>query len=321
MTAVVDDAPTTIASAAVGEGARWRTRAGAWALDVLPGTAVLVAAALVALTVPQFGVWWWVAVSAFGLTMLVTAGNRLILPAATGFSLGRAVFGVAVLRHDGTPVGPGRLLLREAAHLLDTAALLVGWFWPLWDARRRTFADMLVGTESRCARAGSPVHSLRHRTAVLVTIAALLCLDAGAMSYFVVYQPDRATDAARTQLAEQGPKIVAELLTYDPKTLDDDFARAQTLTTDNYRGQLTEVQQAVRKGPTPHAYWVPNSAVLSATPDRGTMLMFLQGQAGNPPDIRPVTATVRVRFLQRADRWLVDDLTFVPPPQQPKAGP
>ena len=63
------------------------------------------------------------------------------------------------------------LMLRELAHLLDTAALFIGWLWPLWDRRRRTFADLLLRTEvhgvepaaARHAPAGRGACSSRRR--------------------------------------------------------------------------------------------------------------------------------------------------------------
>ena len=92
--------------------------------------------------------WWWLCVSVGGLAILLMLVNRLLLPTITGWSLGRALFGIAVVRRDGEATGPWGLLLRDLAHLLDTASV-VGWLWPLWDSRRRTFADMLLRTEVR----------------------------------------------------------------------------------------------------------------------------------------------------------------------------
>jgi uncharacterized RDD family membrane protein YckC len=47
---------------------------------------------------------------------------------------------------DGNLIGGGMGILRELAHLLDTFSLLIGWFFPLWDAKRQTFADKVCGT-------------------------------------------------------------------------------------------------------------------------------------------------------------------------------
>ncbi|MGZ4511966.1 MAG: RDD family protein, partial [Mycobacterium sp.] len=134
--------------------------------------------------------------------------------------------------------------------------------------------------------------------------------------------PDRATDQTRAQLDTQGPKIVAQMLTYDPKSLHDDFARALSLATDKYRTQLAAQQDMVQKGnPVINEYWVTDHAIQSAAPDRATMLMFMQGRRGAAPDERYISATVRVTFTKGGGgRWLVDDLTVLTKPKPPGNG-
>jgi Mce-associated membrane protein len=193
--------------------------------------------ALVSFTVPARGPWWWVCVSLLGLAILALLVNRLLLPVVLGASLGRALFGIGVVRRDGDAIGAWGLLLRDAAHLLDTVAV-VGWLWPLWDSQRRTFADMLLRTEVRGAESGVAASKVRQWVAAAVLTATCLCLGGAAVSYAVVYTRDRATDETRAQIAIQGPKIVAQMLTYDPKSLQDDFARARSLASDKYRGKL-----------------------------------------------------------------------------------
>lgn len=298
--------------------APWSFRARAAAVDMLPGLAVVVTMALVVLSVPLRSLWWWLCVSVGGAVILTMLVNRLLLPTITGWSLGRALCGITVVRRDGTAVGSWGLLVRELAHLLDTASALVGWLWPLWDSRRRTFADMLVHTEVRRIEppAERPV-GVRRWTAVAVLAAAGLCVSGAVLGYAVVYSRDRAIDQTRAQIAIAGPRIVAQMLTYDPKTLHDDFTHALSLTTDKYRGQLSAQQDAVQKGqPVINEYWVTDSAIESATPDRATMLLFMQGRRGTPPAERYITATVRVFFAKdRGNDWRVDDLTVLTKPK------
>lgn len=296
--------------------ASWWARAVALAIDVVPGAAVVATMALVCSTVPVYSLWWWGCVSVGGVAIVLTAGNRVLLPTITGWSLGRAVVGVAVVRRDGAPVGPVRLLLRELGHLLDTVAVFVGWMWPLWDPRKRTFADLLARTEVRRAQLQRLPPNLPRQTAVVFVAAALVCAAAAAVSYLVVYQRDRATDTARAQVAAQGPKIVEQMLTYAPSSLREDFARAQSLATDNYRERLVRQQQEVQRAePVTNEYWATNSSVLAATPNRATMLLFLQGVRGDEPDKqRFISATVRVTFEKSAATWRVDELTVVTKP-------
>jgi Mce-associated membrane protein len=323
VTVVVEETPTT---AAVQESPRdvlapWHLRVGAFAVDVLAAVAVATTLALVSFTVPARGVWWWISISGLGVVILLMLVNRLMLPTITGWSLGRGLLGIALIRRNGTAIGPWELLLRDLAHLLDTASV-VGWLWPLWDSRRRTFADMLLGTEARRVEPDEAVPHLRRWTAVAALTAAAACLAGAAVSYLVVYSRDRASDQTKAQIEVQGPKIVAQMLTYDPKSLRDDFARAQSLATDKYRGQLAVQQDVVQKGnPVINEYWPTDWSVQSATPDRATMLLFLQGRRGAAPDERYISATVRVDFAKGGDEhWRVDNLTVLTRPKPPGNG-
>jgi Mce-associated membrane protein len=250
-TASEDTAPAVPAS--------WPTRAGALCLDVLPGAAVLATTAPLTLSVPLRGGWWWVCVSIGAAAVLWTGFSRLLMPGASGQSLGRLTFGTAVVRRDG-----------------------------------------------------------RRRAAAIALTAGSLCALEAAVSYTVVHQQDRSIADASVEIAAQGPRIVQQILSYHPETVQSDFARARSLTTDTYRGQLAAQQQAVQKaGLVRNEYWVTNSSVLSAMQGRATMLLFLQGQRGVAPNQRYITASVRVTFVESGSApWRVDDLAVVtdPPP-------
>ncbi|ASW92503.1 RDD family protein [Mycobacterium marseillense] len=322
MTVVVEQtAPTDVQEPPREALAPWPSRAGAVGVDVLPGVAVVVTLALVSSTVPARGAWWWVCICVLGLVVLAMLVNRLLLPTILGWSLGRGLVGVAVTRRGGDAAGPWTLLLRDVAHLLDTVSV-VGWLWPLWDSRRRTFADMVARTEVRRLPPDQVPPDARRWAAVAVAGATLACLGGAAMSYGAVYAPQRASDQTRAQIATQGPKIVAQMLTYDPKSLQDDFARAQSLATDKYRGQLAAQQDLVRKGtPVINEYWVTNSSIETAAPNRATMLLFMQGRRGAAPEVRYISATVRVNFAKNGGNgWRVDDLTVLSKPKPPGDG-
>jgi hypothetical protein len=36
--------------------------------------------------------------------------------------------------------------VRYIAHVLDSIPCYLGYLWPLWDAKRQTFADKVIGT-------------------------------------------------------------------------------------------------------------------------------------------------------------------------------
>ena len=177
---------------------------------------------------------------------------------------------------------------------------------------------MLVRTEVQ--RTASRPRRARRWAVIAAAVIAAVAVAAATLGYGVVYRQDRAVAEARAQIAVQGPKIVAQMLSYDPSSLQADFARAQSLVTDGYRPQLVAQQEAVRKAPiVANEYWVTNSAVLTSTADSATTLLLLQGQRGVPPNQRIITATVKVNFARSgAGVWQVADLTVL---AKPAAGP
>lgn len=296
--------------------ASWPARAGALGLDVLLGIGVLAVLGPLVVTAPQRGWLWWVYIVAAATVVLLMLANRWLLPTVNGWSLGRAVCGIRVVkRADGRAAGFVRLLARDFAHLLDTAALFVGWFWPLWDSRHRTFADLLLRTEVH--RVDRPARNMRKFAAKVLAAVVVVCAALVALNYFVVYRQEQAVDQARAEIADQGPRIVEQMLTYNVDTLKEDFDRAQSLATEGYRSQLVAQQETVQKaGATSNEYWAVSSAVLSADAKRATMLLAMQGQRGTKPeDLRFITATVRVDFDKSADgKWRVASLSVLKKP-------
>jgi Mce-associated membrane protein len=152
----------------------------------------------------------------------------------------------------------------------------------------------------------------------------VVCAAFVALNYFVVYRHERAVDQARSEIAEQGPRIVEQMLTYNVDTLKDDFNRAQSLATDSYRSQLVAQQEAVQKAnPVSNEYWAVSSAVLSADADRAAMLLAMQGQRGSSPqELRFITATVRVDFDKSRDgKWRVASLSVLKKPLMQEQAP
>jgi Mce-associated membrane protein len=231
------------------------------------------------------------------------------------------LFGIAVRDRDGSAVGVVRLLGRDLAHLLDTGALFIGWLWPLWDRRRRTFADLLLRTE--VDKVEPPQRDMRRPAAAMLIAATVLCAAGVGLSYVTGYGYERAVATARQQIAEQGPRLVEQMLSYNVDTLQQDFSHAQSLTTDGYRPQLIAQQQAVQKaGAHSNQYFAVSTAMLSATRDHAAMLMAMQGQRGtDASDFKFITATVRVDFDKSHDgQWRISNLTVLKKPQMGQAG-
>ncbi|MDX1872270.1 RDD family protein [Mycolicibacterium sp. 120266] len=300
--------------------ASWAARAGALAVDVLFGVAAVAVLGLLVWISPWQGWQWWLYVVVLVLFGGAVVVNRWLLPAWTGWTLGRAVAGIRVVGRTGARVGVIRLIARDAAHLLDTAPLLVGWLWPLWDRRGRTFADFLLRTEVH--RVDAPQRDMRRPVAAAMVATVVVCGAAAGLGYAVVYRHDRAVDQARTEISAQGPRIVEQMLSYSPQTVQDDFAKAQSLATDSYRPQLVAQQNSVQKAPiVDNEYWTVNSAVTAVAPTTATMLMAMQGQRGaDPATLKFITATVQVDFVKAGGQWRVQNLTVITRPQ-PGGGP
>ena len=318
VTAVVDEAhvPTTPDDAAVAGPpiAPWSARAGAFGIDVLLGSGALASALLVAWSTAR-GDWrWWVCVSGAAVVLLAIVVNRLLLPVLTGWSAGRALFGIAVVDRDGAAVGPWRLLARDGPICSTPRRCSSAGSGRCGMAAGRTFADLLTRTEVH-RREPSPAGA-RRRVAVVAGAAALIAVAAATLGYTGVYRHDLRVAQAREQIAVAGPKIVEQMLSYDPATLPADFGRAQSLVTADYRPKLVAEQQAVEKArPVANVYWVTNGSVLTSTENTATMLLLMQGQRGAPPNQRGITATVKVDFDRVGADWRVGNLTVLAKPK------
>ena len=302
------------------ELAGWPVRAGAFAIDVFGGLAAIATLALLAWSAPLWGWLWWVYTLTAVAVAVALLVNRVLLPAAKGWTMGRAVFAIRVAGRDGD-AGPLRLLLRELAHVADTAAVCVGWLWPLWDARKRTFADLLARTEVR--RVEPPRADARRYAGTAMVATAILCALAAGIGYVVVYRQEQALHQAREQIADNGPRIVEQLLSYGADSRDQDFARSRGLATDSYRRQLVAQQNVVRRAaPNANEYWAVSSALLpGSTKTEAAMLLAMQGQRGtNPQDLKFISATVRVDFRKIDGQWRVDNLTVLKRPLMNGAG-
>ncbi|HOF64587.1 MAG TPA: RDD family protein [Dermatophilaceae bacterium] len=65
-----------------------------------------------------------------------------------GQTIGRKLAGVTLVDAQGAPLGTGRALVRDIAHILDSiiCGLPIGWLAPLWDSKRQTWGDKVMNT-------------------------------------------------------------------------------------------------------------------------------------------------------------------------------
>lgn len=72
---------------------------------------------------------------------------KLYKEGTTGQWIGKKAVNIRLLREaDGQPLGFGMAFVRNIAHFLDSLACYLGWLWPIWDAKKQTFADKICSS-------------------------------------------------------------------------------------------------------------------------------------------------------------------------------
>ena len=65
----------------------------------------------------------------------------------TGSRWGQKIVGIRMLKEaTGQPTGGGFAIGRVFVHILDSIPCYIGYLWPLWDSKKQTFADKIMGT-------------------------------------------------------------------------------------------------------------------------------------------------------------------------------
>ena len=73
--------------------------------------------------------------------------NTCLKQGRTGYSIGKGALGMKLISEQtGQPIGAGMSFVRYLAHILDALPCYLGYLWPLWDAKRQTFADKIIKT-------------------------------------------------------------------------------------------------------------------------------------------------------------------------------
>ena len=119
--------------------ANWGQRVGAYLIDSVPVVVIVIIGAAtrsIALLL------------LFDLAALVVSGyNRWFQAGTTGQSWGKKALNLRLVGDaTGTPIGAGLAFARDICHILDSLACYIGGLFPLWDAKRQTFADKILST-------------------------------------------------------------------------------------------------------------------------------------------------------------------------------
>ena len=130
--------------------AHWGLRAVAWLIDSFPAWLVVVIGLALdgprteadGTTTGMGGVYFFclLLATAWGLYMSYLTGSQ-------GQSIGKKVMNIKVVREiDGQIIGGGLGIARYFIHIVDALPCLLGYLWPLWDQKRQTFTDKIMGT-------------------------------------------------------------------------------------------------------------------------------------------------------------------------------
>ncbi len=119
--------------------ANWGQRVGCYLIDIIP----VVILAIIGSATRNVSI-----ALLFELVALVVSGyNRWYMAGTTGQSWGKKALNLKLVSDaTGTPIGTGLAFARDICHILDSLACYIGWLFPIWDAKRQTFADKIIST-------------------------------------------------------------------------------------------------------------------------------------------------------------------------------
>lgn len=96
---------------------------------------------------PMFWGWLAILILLIPIQLAVDYVNFGKRQGRTGASFGKDVLGIMVVDEaTGSVLGTGKSFGRELLHVIDSAGMYLGFLWPLWDERNRTFADIILST-------------------------------------------------------------------------------------------------------------------------------------------------------------------------------
>ncbi|MEU9054784.1 hypothetical protein AB0D37_30980 [Streptomyces sp. NPDC048384] len=164
---------------------------------------------------------------------------------------------------------------------------------------------------------GQPHRRRRLLTAVLgaLLVAGLVAVAALGWQYW----DGRQTESARAQALTAARKAAPVVLSYDYRRLDKDFAAARTHLTGDFRDEYGKTTKTV-VGPTAKKYrgvvkatvaapatGAPSASVVSASPDRVVVLLFVNQvtESTQVSGARVDLNRVRMTMTRTADGWKV----------------
>ncbi len=81
------------------------------------------------------------------LFLLFVIGYFSFFWSLVGYTPGKALLGLKVVKMDGAKLSFFRSLLRFFAYWISAIPLFIGFFWVLWDPKRQGWHDKIAGTQ------------------------------------------------------------------------------------------------------------------------------------------------------------------------------
>jgi uncharacterized RDD family membrane protein YckC len=81
------------------------------------------------------------------LITLLVIGYYTFFWTLVGFTPGKAILGLKVVRRNGAKLSFGRSLVRFFSYWISAIPLFLGFFWVLWDRNHRAWHDKIAGTQ------------------------------------------------------------------------------------------------------------------------------------------------------------------------------
>lgn len=129
-----------VPAASHGPLAEWPQRVIALLLDVVFLIPLMIVYAIMTSVSSTLGIIFYLPVAAAGLYFAWLTGE-------TGASPGKRIVGIKIVSEaTGQPIGGVNGIVRQIAHALDSLVCCIGWFLPLFDAKKQTIADKVMTT-------------------------------------------------------------------------------------------------------------------------------------------------------------------------------
>lgn len=83
----------------------------------------------------------------YGISFLVgLAYNWYFWTRNNGQTPGKSLLKIKVIKTDGSPISDTDAILRWIGYYINSAVILIGWLWALWDENKQGWHDKIANT-------------------------------------------------------------------------------------------------------------------------------------------------------------------------------